>query len=121
MNRPEVTRLSYLLRWRNPENPCFYQRIFVERYKCVIEDERQWRWSLHFCTEQTLPTVTIFVNSITQQSIGDIDTDSIQHRYPLSVTIQSYRSAFNGRTPPSPSGRDQDPFHRRRRRGSHLP
>jgi hypothetical protein len=35
INRPEVTRLSYLLRWRNPENPCFYKRIFVERQKGI--------------------------------------------------------------------------------------
>ena len=35
MNRPEVTRLSYLLRWRNPENPCFYSRMFVERHKGI--------------------------------------------------------------------------------------
>ena len=34
-NCPEVTRLSYLLRCRNPENPCFYQRIFVVRHKGI--------------------------------------------------------------------------------------
>jgi len=34
-NRPEVTRLSYLLRCRNPENPCFYSRMFVERHKGI--------------------------------------------------------------------------------------